>query len=159
LKGSLDATGPNLSLTSIFWAANLDEVSLAELDPDKLVAFTWIGAKVFGKLVRHVHKGISVRWCRLLARDIGPKLGVFAVKVEPFFEPSVSVRLDSVHGAFRLAHTTINALVRLNDQHVLALVETIYGADLDTVRVLALDANFCDDVSHWWNLKQRVVHT
>src|SRR5262249_39483588 len=35
-----------------------------------------------------------------------------------------------------------------NDQHVLALVETVYGADFDAVGVLTLDANFGDDVSH-----------
>jgi hypothetical protein len=36
----------------------------------------------------------------------------------------------------------------MDDQHVLALVETIYRANLDAVGVLALDAVFSDDVSH-----------
>ena len=66
-----------------------------------LVAFTGIGAEVFGKLVRHVHKGIRIGWCRLLPRDVGPNLRVLAVEVEPFFEPWLNVRLDGIDWAFR----------------------------------------------------------
>jgi hypothetical protein len=36
----------------------------------------------------------------------------------------------------------------MDDQHVLALVETIYRADLNAVGILALDAVISDDVSH-----------
>jgi hypothetical protein len=34
----------------------------------------------------------------------------------------------------------------VDDEHVLALVETIHGAYLDTIHVLALDAALVDDV-------------
>jgi hypothetical protein len=36
----------------------------------------------------------------------------------------------------------------VDDEHVLAFIEAVDGADLDAVHVLALDAVFCDDVSH-----------
>ncbi len=50
--------------------------------------------------------------------------------------------------AFRFTDAAVDAFVRMDDQHVRALVEAIHGADLDTVGVLALDANFSDDVRH-----------
>jgi hypothetical protein len=36
----------------------------------------------------------------------------------------------------------------MDDEHVLALVETIDGAHLDAIGVFALDAGLSDDVSH-----------
>jgi hypothetical protein len=36
----------------------------------------------------------------------------------------------------------------VDDQHVLTLVETIHGADLDAVHVLALDAVLGDHIGH-----------
>jgi hypothetical protein len=36
----------------------------------------------------------------------------------------------------------------MDDEHVLALVETIDRAHLDTVHIFALDAIFRDDVGH-----------
>jgi hypothetical protein len=71
------------------------------------------------------------------------------VEVEPFFQPWLRVRLDGVDRAFRLAYAAVDALVRMNDEHVLALVETVHWADLDTVCVLATNAALVDDVSHW----------
>ena len=36
----------------------------------------------------------------------------------------------------------------MDDKHIRTLVEAIHGADLDAVSVLALNADFSDDVSH-----------
>jgi hypothetical protein len=36
----------------------------------------------------------------------------------------------------------------MDDEHVLALVEAVYGADLDAVGVLTFDADFGNDVGH-----------
>ena len=41
-----------------------------------------------------------------------------------------------------------NAVVGVDDEHVLALVEAIDRADLDAIGVFALDAGFIDDVGH-----------
>jgi hypothetical protein len=41
----------------------------------------------------------------------------------------------------------------MNDEHVLALVETVDRAYLDAVHVFALDAIFSDDVSHERSLR------
>jgi hypothetical protein len=36
----------------------------------------------------------------------------------------------------------------MNDEHVLALLEAVHGADLDAIGVLAPDASFGHDISH-----------
>jgi uncharacterized protein related to proFAR isomerase len=36
----------------------------------------------------------------------------------------------------------------MNDEHVLAFVETVYGADLDAIHVFASNAFIVDDVGH-----------
>ena len=63
-------------------------------------------------------------------------------------EFAINIRNNCLSGAFRLTDATIDALVRMNDQHVLTLVETINRADFNTVGVLALDAGFGNDVRH-----------
>lgn len=124
-----------------------------------LVVFTGIGAEVFGKLVRHVHEGIGIRGRRLFLRDVGPNRRVFAIEFEPKVETGFGVRLDSVNWAFRFADPAIDTFVGMNDQHVLALVETVHGADLDAIGVFARDAGFVDDVSHRENCKSKTMRT
>src|SRR5689334_25001574 len=90
--------------------------------------------------------GISRRFA--LARDVGPDLRILAVHLDPSVRARIRVRDDRLRRALRLAHAAVDALVRLDDEHVLALVEAVDGADLDAVHVLAADARFGDDVSH-----------
>ena len=47
-----------------------------------------------------------------------------------------------------LFRSAVDAFVRVDHQHVLALVETVHGADLDAVHILALDAVLGDDIGH-----------
>jgi hypothetical protein len=54
--------------------------------------------------------------------------------------------LDCVDRAFRLANAAIDAFIRVDDEHILALVETVHRTNLDAVRVLAADAALVDDV-------------
>src|SRR6516164_942267 len=59
---------------------------------------------------------------------------------------SVSALIAST--GFRLANTAIDALLRVDDEHVLALVETIHWAHLDAVHCFATNAVIVDDVGH-----------
>jgi hypothetical protein len=63
-------------------------------------------------------------------------------------EPWLCIGLDGLRRAFRFANAAVDAFVGMNDQHVLALIETIDGANFDAVHVLAFDAIFDDDVGH-----------
>src|SRR5579862_1177078 len=84
----------------------------------------------------------------LLGRDVGPDLGVFGVEPQPPVGAGFGIGLDRLDRALRLADAAINALFGMDDEHVLALVEAIHGADLDAVHVFAFDAIVVDDVGH-----------
>src|SRR5204862_2737146 len=83
-----------------------------------------------------------------LHSDIGPDFGIFGIEPQPLFEPRHGIRLDRVHRAFGLTDAAIDAFVRMNDEHVLALVETVYGAYFDAIHVFASNAAIVDDVGH-----------
>ena len=80
--------------------------------------------------------------------DIWPFWRVFRVDFQPLFKTWFGIRFDRVGRAFRLANTAIDAFVRMDDQHVFTLVETVHGADFNAVHIFALDAVFSDDVGH-----------
>src|SRR5690348_7359791 len=88
---------------------------------------------------------LGVGWGVLLNRDVGPGLGVLGVQFEPLFQAGLGIGLDGVDRAFRLADTTVDALVRVDDEHVGALVEAVDRTNLHAVGVLTFDAVIVDD--------------
>jgi hypothetical protein len=68
------------------------------------------------------------------------------IDLEPLFESRLSVRLDRINRALWLANTAIDAFIRVDDEHVLTLIEAVDRTYLDTVHVLTFDAAFIDDV-------------
>jgi len=113
-----------------------------------LVALAWIRREIFGEFVGFFGERVSVRRGRLLGRDIRPGLGILPIDLEPALKVGLGIRLDGVNRAFGLANSAIDALVGMNDEHILALVEAVYRADLHAIGILAFDTNFRDDVSH-----------
>src|SRR5947208_2085353 len=55
---------------------------------------------------------------------------------------------DRRHGAFGLARAAVDALIRVDVQHVLALINAIHGTHVHAGPVLHVDAGFRDDVGH-----------
>jgi hypothetical protein len=82
------------------------------------------------------------------AHDDGPHFGILAVEFDPFFRARIGIGADGIGGAFGLADAAIDAFVGVDDQHILALVEAIYRANLDAVGIFAGDAGIIDDVGH-----------
>ncbi len=80
--------------------------------------------------------------------NVGPDRGVLAIELQPISQAGLGVRDDRVSWTLWYAHPAIDALVRVNDEHVLAGIEAIDGADFDAVHVLAFDAIFGNDISH-----------
>ena len=66
------------------------------------------------------------------------------------YENGLRVRIgqDGLRRALGLAHPAVDALVGMDDEHVVAFVEAVHGTHFHAVHVLALDAVFGDDVSH-----------
>ena len=79
-------------------------------------------------------------------RNIRPSFRIVRVELEPRLRARFGIRLDCLDRAFRLAHAAIDTFVRMDDKHVLTLVETIDGADLHAVHQFTLDATLVDDV-------------
>src|SRR4029079_13371669 len=76
----------------------------------------------------------------LLAGDVRPLRREAGVELQPLLEAALRVGQDCFGGAFGLAHATVDAFVGIDDQHGLALVEAVDGADLDAIHILAADA-------------------
>jgi hypothetical protein len=91
---------------------------------------------------------LGVRGRVSLDGNIWPFRRVFGVKLEPAFQPRFRVGLDGVSRAFGFTYAAVDAFIGVDDQHVLAFVETIDRADFNTVHVLALDAVLGDDIGH-----------
>jgi hypothetical protein len=97
-------------------------------------------------LVRFALPVLGVRRRLTLYGDVRPDLSILGIDLEPFFESGLSVRLDCINRAFRLANTAIDAFIRVDDEHVLALIETVNRTYFDTVHVFTFDTAFIDDV-------------
>ena len=87
------------------------------------------------------------RWI-FLQRDHRPGFRVVAVQLDPLGSIWVRVGQNGVCRALRLTDTAVDALIRMNDEHVLAFIEAVHRTDFHAVRVLTFDAIFGDDVSH-----------
>src|SRR3546814_6656668 len=91
--------------------------------------------------------------------DLGPLGGEGRVQLKPLLKPVFSVRKDRLGRAFRLAHTAIDAFLGVDDQHVLALVEAVHGANLDAIHIFAADAGVGDPIGHGRNSFRSEEHT
>src|SRR3954469_8090408 len=136
----------------------------AKAGPHRLAARNWNGGRCFarrrGRTLTRAGVGaeelvelavdafvlVGILGIRLFAGDIRPRRGVFAVQLEPALGRRFAVGNDRFGRAFRLAYPAIDALVGVDDEHVLAFVETVDRAHLNAIHVFAADAGFGDDV-------------
>jgi hypothetical protein len=112
------------------------------------VALTALGVEELLEFVRHPIPILAVRRRVFLGGDVRPSLGVLGIDLQPLLQARLGVRFDGIGRAFRLADTSIDAFVGVDDEHVLAFVEAVHRTYLDAVQVLTLDAIFDDDVGH-----------
>src|SRR5690606_11300261 len=79
--------------------------------------------------------------------DLFEELDVRLVVVRPLFGQVVFV-VDGLDGADRLARTAVDALVGVDVEHAVALVDAVDGALVDTGAVFDIHAGKGDDVGH-----------
>src|SRR3989338_3112196 len=84
---------------------------------------------------------------RLDARIVLEELLVQLGEVLPLVRDLV-LGEDRLHRAHGLARAAVDALVRMDIEHGLALVDAVHGADLDAGLVLDVDARLGDHVRH-----------
>src|SRR5690606_3354354 len=114
----------------------------------RLVALAGLGREMGVELARHAVPRLGVGGRLLLLGYVRPFRGIVGVDLQPFLEAGIGIGLDRLGRAFRLAHAAVDALVGVDDEHVLALVEAIDRTDLDAVHILALDAIVRDNIGH-----------
>ena len=90
--------------------------------------------------------GIRQRFFLLI--DVRPYFGIFCIKAQPILQVRVGVRLDRLDWAFWLAHSAIDALVWMDDEHVLAFVKAVDRTDFNAIGVFAFDTVFGDHECH-----------
>ena len=102
-----------------------------------------------GELIGHAVPGVGIGGRFSLGDDVWPEICELVIEFEPVRRSlDIGIREDGLGGALRLAHAAVDALVRLYDEHVLAVIEAVGGTVLDAVRVFAFDAVVGDDVGH-----------
>src|SRR6185436_9142379 len=114
----------------------------------KLLALAGLGVEVLLELAGDFLPRVGVGRRGALARDVRPLDREIGVHLEPLLRLGVGVRQDRLGRALGLAHAAVDALVGVDDEHVLALVEAVDRADLDAVHIFAADAGVGDDVGH-----------
>ena len=82
-------------------------------------------------------------------RDIGPELRIFMVDLDPFLGAGLAVGEDGLGRTFRFTNSAVDAFVGVDDEHVLALVETIHRTYFDAISVFALDTKVIDKIGHF----------
>src|SRR5882757_6690256 len=104
------------------------------------VAATGLLGEEFLEFAFHALEILGVGRGVLLLGDVRPALGVLGIDLEPLLQARFGVRLDGIGRTFGLTDAAIDAFVGMDDQHVLALVETVDGADFNAVGIFAFDA-------------------
>mgnify|MGYP006879699086 CR=1 FL=1 len=112
-----------------------------------LAAFAWGLREQFHLALFAVHF-FRVRKLVFLGDDDRPQLGILAVELNPFFHVRLGIRADRIRRTLGFAHTAVDAFIWVNNQHVFALVEKIYGANFYTISVFAGDTGGVDDICH-----------
>ena len=118
-----------------------------------LIAFTWFFGEILLELACFTIMFFCVSRTVALLRNVRPDVGKLCVYLKPFLEAGLGIRLDGFCRALRFAHATVNALIGMNDEHVVAFIETVNRTYFNTVHVLALDAVLNDDIGHVRALK------
>jgi hypothetical protein len=90
-----------------------------------------------------------VRRGRFFDLNIWPDFHVLCVQRQPFLQPWLDISLDGIEGTFRLANATVDTFIRMDDEHILALVEAVHGAHCNAVHGFAANTPIVDDVSQF----------
>src|SRR3984893_6749356 len=81
--------------------------------------------------------------------NIRPDFRVFCIQRQPFLKPWLDISLDGIDGTLRLANATVDTFGRVDDEHILALVEAVHGAHCNAVHGFAANTAIVDDVSQF----------
>ena len=117
-------------------------------EPTRSIALTRALRKVLLVLPLLAVEFLGFRERVLLDRDIRPNFGKAGVDLQPVLEIRLRVRQDRLSGALGLADPAVDALIRVDDEHILTFIEAVNRTYLDTIRMLAFDAVVGHKIRH-----------
>jgi len=79
----------------------------------------------------------------LLLEEIGVDLNIFLPLLRNFI-----LRKDRIHRTFRLAETAVDALIGMDIEHPLPLIDAVYRTDFHACLILHINARFANDIRH-----------
>jgi len=104
----------------------------------KLVAGPWCRRKIFLELAFHTLEILGIGRGFLLLGEFGQLLAYSVFTSSHFFQPGLGVGLDRIGWTFGFAHAAVDALVRMDHQHVVALVEAVHRADFNAIGIFCI---------------------
>src|SRR6201987_3016498 len=107
----------------------------------------WLSGKQLA-LVGLILPLVRIGWRLALAGNSRPLSGIGRVGFGPSRRTIVAIGDDRLGRALRFAHAAINALARVDDEHVFAGIEAVNWADFDAIHVLAANEVLGDYVGH-----------
>ena len=110
--------------------------------------FPRVGRKVFFQLPFFSVTIFRIRQLFPLRDDDGPEFGILPIEFNPTFHSRLRIGQNRVNRTFRFTDAAIDALVRMNDEHVLAFVKTVHRTDFDAIRMLAGYTVISNDICH-----------
>ena len=69
----------------------------------------------------------------------------------------ICVRENRLNGTLRLTCTTINTLIGMNVELVLALIDTVDWTNFNTTRVVRIDTGLGDNIGHGFTRLSRFI--
>jgi hypothetical protein len=112
------------------------------------VALAGIWREILLELAFFAVKLLGVGKRILLDGNIGPDGCIFRIDLQPLVETRFGIRLDRFCRTFGLAHTAIDAFIRVNDQKIFADIETVNRANFHTIGIFAANAIVSHDIGH-----------
>jgi hypothetical protein len=109
-------------------------------------------ARIWRKILKFVRLALPllpVGRRRFFGRNIWPDIRVFRIQRQPFLKSWFGISLNGIDRTLRFTNATVDAFVRMDDEHILALVEAIHRAHNDAVHGFATNAHIVDDVSQF----------
>ena len=113
-----------------------------------LIAFARLRAEMLFEFVRLAVPLFRVSRLLTFHGDVWPFQCVFRVDLKPLFETWLRICLNCLSRAFRLTYATVDAFIWVDDEHVLAFIETVDRADLDAVHIFAPNAIVGHQIGH-----------
>src|SRR6185295_17091224 len=104
------------------------------------VTLAWLRREILFELAGYAIKGLGVGGWIALDRNVWPDLRIVCIQLEPVFKAWLGIGNNGFGRTFGLAHAAVDALVRADDEHVVAFIEAVDRTDLHAIHVFALDA-------------------